>query len=509
MLNILFYILLSITAASAGILFSYFYLDTKRQKKLAQIKEKLNKRLLRAKEDGRIIINDAEKDVKEMQKEITEELRETERRLQSYGDRLKHRESVINSRLKNSEAIQKKVEKEKVEIENLHKEIEKNTEAQFRKLEEKTGIKIEEGKEEVINRLSEQIKEDFFLLEQKTKSTMEDMSEERARNIIHDASQRMSEKTSRDTVHYVFNIKIPQRDKLIGPKGETIRLLEELTKAEFLFDDANMQLYIGGYNLVNRTVAKSTVDKMLKKRRFKHDEIKILVQNAKNTISKKMVDLGQKTVKEFGITDFDPKMVKLIGRLYYRTSFGQNNLKHSREVTFFSILLASELGANIEVCKKAGMLHDIGKAVDTEIDGAHDDLTREICNKFGIDKEVTFAAFNHHGKEEFKTIESRIIQIADAISASRPGARQESLDRYIERLEQLEKVSNSFPGVEKAFAIQAGREVRIMVNPEDVSDVDMVELAKKIARNIEEEVVYPGEVKVNMSRETKSVEFAK
>ena len=509
MLDTALYILISITAAALGIVFSYFYLDRKKQQKIEQLKSKNEKLIEKAKAEAQKLSEETKSYVESLKKELVEELSETERRLQSYGDRLKHKEEVTSNRLKNVEKEDKKLDSQKEEIEEAKKDIEKLSQEQIRKLEEKTGLKREQAKQELISKYESQTKDDVFTREQKVKMALADASEEAARNIVTSVSQRLTDRTSREATSYIFNLKPSEIEKLIGEKGKTIRLLEDLTKAEMLFDDNNRQLYVGGYNLVNRTVAQLTVDKILKKRKFKEVEIKNFVKKAKDTVSKKMIELGEKTVEEFGIKDFDPKLVKLIGRLFYRTSFGQNILRHAREVTFFAVLLASELGADIEVCKRAGLLHDIGKAVDTEIEGAHDELTKEICQKFGISEEVTFAAYNHHEKEEFTTVESRIIQIADAISASRPGARQESLDKYLERLEQLEKVSNEFPGVEKAFAIQAGREVRVMVNPEEISDEVMSKLAREIADKIENEVVYPGEVEVNLSRETKSTEFAR
>ncbi|MDD4352010.1 MAG: Rnase Y domain-containing protein [Candidatus Gracilibacteria bacterium] len=509
MLTTIYYILLLITTIAGGMLFSYFYLDSKKQKKIAQIKQKNENLIEKARAEAATLVKEAKDYLEQSDRELSEELSETEKRLQSYQDRLSSREKIVDTRFQNIEEADKKLSDEEATAQKLKAEIQDQTKLQLQKLEEKTGTSVAEAKNEVIARMEEEVRSDFFSREQRVRFNIEDVSEQEARNIVTGVLQKMEDKTSRDAIPYMFTIKPIERDKLIGEAGKTLRLLEELTQAELMFDDANSQLYVGGYNLVNRSVAKLTVQTALKKRQYKDDQIRNFVERAKESISKKMIELGQETVKEFGLKDFDPKLVKLIGRMYYRTSFGQNILKHAREVTYFSILMAAELGADIEVCKRAGILHDIGKAVDTEIEGAHDDLTKEICEKFGMSAEITYAAYNHHEKEEMTSIEARIIQVADAISASRPGARQESLDKYLERLQQLEKVSNSFPGIEKSFAIQAGREVRVMVNPEEVTDEAMLELAKKIAAKIEEEVNYPGEVKVNLSRETKSTEYAK
>lgn len=296
----------------------------------------------------------------------------------------------------------------------------------------------------------------------------------------------------------------------LAKDNANIKKLEELTGVECEIDEETEMLLIHEYDLLKRFIAKATLDNLLKKKkRIMPSDIADFVTRVSRKVSAHMDELGVETLKELKIDDFDPRMTRIVGRLAYRTSFGQNILLHSREVAAFSGLLAAEIGADVKKCKRAGLLHDLGKGVDADVEAPHDVLSRDIGVKLGIDPSIIHAAYAHHEQVDYITPEDVLVQVADAISASRPGARAEATEQYIERIQELEALASSFTGVTKAYAIQAGREVRVIVDPEEMSDEMAGQLAKEIAEKVEEQLTYPGQVMVNVIRETDAVEYAR
>jgi len=307
-------------------------------------------------------------------------------------------------------------------------------------------------------------------------------------------------------------VKLPNEEmkgRIIGREGRNIRSLEEATGCDIIVDDTPEAVVISGFDPVRRQVARAALEKLIVDGRIHPTRIEETVEKAKSEIAQTMKEAGEQAVYEVGVAGLPQDLVKILGRLRFRTSYGQNVLKHSIEVAHLASMLASELGADVNVAKKAGLLHDIGKAVDHEVQGNHAAISRDIAKKFGLPEEVIHAIEAHHEEVEPKTVEAIIVHVADAISGSRPGARRETLESYIKRLKELENIANAFDGVEKSYAIQAGREVRIFVKPEEIDDLEAEKLSHKIAKKIEEELKYPGQIKVNVIREIRVVDFAK
>jgi len=299
------------------------------------------------------------------------------------------------------------------------------------------------------------------------------------------------------------------KGRIIGKEGRNIKTLERLTGVDVIVDETPETIIISGFNPMRRQIAKLALEKLIIDGRIQPTRIEEMVAKAKEEIDKKIKEAGEAAVYDTGVVGLDPRLIQLLGRLRFRTSFGQNVLIHSIESAHLAGMLAAELGADVSVSKKAGLLHDIGKAVDQEVAGSHVEIGKRILEKFGVDEKVIKAMQSHHEEYPYETIESRIIQAADAVSAARPGARKETLDNYLKRLGELEAIATSFNGVEKAYAIQAGREIRVFVTPGKIDDIQAHKLAKEIAKEIEKELKYPGEIKVNVIRETRVIEYAR
>lgn len=345
---------------------------------------------------------------------------------------------------------------------------------------------------------------------EKIKKTTKEKADEEAKNIIAQAIQRQAQSQSSETTTTTVGLPSDEmKGRIIGREGRNIKKLEELTGVEIVVDDTPEAIVISGFNPIRRQVARMALEKLISDGRIHPARIEEKVQEAKSEIAKNIKEAGENTVYDLGIADLDPKLVQLLGRLRYRTSYGQNVLQHSVEVANLSKILAEELGANVTVAKKAGILHDIGKAVDHEVEGTHIEIGRNILKKFKESDEVIHAMECHHEDVEPRTVEAVIVDAADAISGARPGARKDTYENYIKRLEELENIATSFKGVEKTYAIQAGREIRVFVTPDEIDDLAATKLAKKVADKIEGELKYPGEIKVNVIRETRAIEYAR
>jgi len=396
-----------------------------------------------------------------------------------------------------------KLKEVKLALEDLRQEALKNL-ARISKLPR------EEAKRELLENLEKEYQGE--ILEKMRKLKMEGIEryEKKAKEMLALAIQKCAFSQAQEITTTTVGLPSDEiKGRIIGKEGRNIKTLEKLTGVEVIVDETPEMVLISGFDPIRRQVAKNALEKLIQDGRIQPARIEEMVQRAESEISSQIKEAGEKVVYETGIVDLDPKIVQLLGRLRFRTSYGQNVLLHSMEVSYLAETLASELGANPKIAQKAGLLHDIGKAVDHQIQGSHTKIGMKILEKFGVEKEIIDAMKSHHEEYPPESLEAVIVQAADQISGARPGARKDTLENYLKRLENLENIALSFPGVEKAYAIQAGREIRVFVRPEEIDDLGAGKIAREIANKIQEELKYPGEVKVNVIRENRVVEYAR
>ncbi len=425
-------------------------------------------------------------------------------------DRLEQKELSLERKARENEKEKNKIFEKARELKNIKISIEKIKEDQIKTLERIAGMAMEDAKNLLLKKVE---KEEAQLLAERIKKLEREGQEEinkKTQNLVSAAMQRIS--ISHVAEGTVSSVSIPNdemKGRIIGREGRNIRMLEKLTGVEIIIDDTPETITITSFNLIRQQIAKIALEKLISDGRINPANIENAVLSAKSEIMLKIKEAGEATIYDTGVTGLDPKLVQILGRLKFRTSYGQNALLHSIEVAHLSAAIAGETGANIGLAKKAGLLHDIGKAVDHEIEGSHVELGKTILKKFNISDEVIKTMQAHHKDYPFESIESIIVYVADAISASRPGARKDTLEKYLKRLSDLEAIANEIPEVEKSYAIQAGREIRVFVKPEKMDDLGAIKLARSIADKIEERLDYPGEIKVTVARETKAIEFAR
>ncbi|MBP7277900.1 MAG: ribonuclease Y [Sedimentibacter sp.] len=455
--------------------------------------------LVEAKDEAHRLRNEVERENKERRNEILR----SEKRLIKKEEMLDSKSLVVE---KKDELLQKKLK----EIEITQEKLDAIHQKQIEELEKISGLSTEEAKSILINNIKKEAEQEAAVAVKEIEKESKETAERKAREIITYAIQKCSaDHVAETTVSVVDLPNDEMKGRIIGREGRNIRALEQLTGIDIIIDDTPEAVVISGFDPIRREVARLALEKLIADGRIHPARIEEMVDKAKKEVDQIIKDEGEQATLDTGIHGLHPELVKLLGRLKFRTSYGQNVLKHSIEVSYLAGIMAAELGADVKVAKRAGLLHDIGKAVDHEVEGPHVTIGEDLAKKYKESKAVVHAIAAHHGDTEPQTIEAVLVQAADAISAARPGARRETLETYIKRLEKLEEISNSFEGVEKSFAIQAGREVRIMVKPEVTSDASIVLIAKDIVKKIEEEMEYPGQIKVNVIREIRATEYAK
>ncbi|SNR66056.1 ribonuclease Y [Desulfurobacterium atlanticum] len=462
---------------------------------------------------------------------IDEELREKRRELQEFEKRLLKREEFLDKReisldkreenldkrAEFLERIEKELEAKKQELQKLEAELSEKElelarliEGELKKLEEISGMTKEEAEEELLRRMEDEIKSELAARYKKMEEEFEFMAERRARRILSTTIQRLAtEHVAETTVAVVDLPNNEMKGRIIGREGRNIRAFELATGVDLIIDDTPEAVAISCFDPVRREVARIALERLVADGRIHPARIEEVVEKVREEIDQEIISAGEETLFELGISNVHPELIKLLGSLKFRTSYGQNVLQHVKEVAYLASMLAAEIDADPELAKRAGLFHDIGKAVSHETEGSHAAVGAEILKRYGEPDEVVNAAASHHGEVEAKYVESVLAQVGDALSAARPGARRESLEAYIKRIEKLESIAESFPGVSKAFAIQAGREVRIMVEHDKITDEEAALLAHQIAKRIEEEVQYPGQIKITVIRETRAVDYAK
>jgi len=455
--------------------------------------------ILEAKEEVHKLRNDFEKDSRERRNEI-----------QRLERRIIQREELLD---KKSEAIEKKEEaltKKQQEIGEKEAGIDELYERQRKELEKLSNLSSEEARQLLLEDTRKEIKHDVALMIKEMENKAKEEADKKAREIISCAIQRCAaDHVAESTVYVVSLPNDEMKGRIIGREGRNIRALETLTGVDLIIDDTPEAVILSGFDPIRRQVARIALEKLIIDGRIHPARIEEMVEKAKKEVENDIKEEGEQATFETGVHGLHQELIRLLGRLKYRTSYGQNVLKHSIEVAYLAGLMASELGIDPTLAKRAGLLHDIGKAVDHEVEGPHALIGAEMAKKYHESPIVVNAIAAHHGDVESESIEAILVQAADAISAARPGARRETLEAYIKRLEKLEEIANSYEGVDKSYAIQAGREIRIMVKPEVVDDLGCIEMARNIVKTIENELEYPGQIKVTVIRETRAVEYAK
>ncbi|MGI6698047.1 MAG: ribonuclease Y [Clostridia bacterium] len=453
---------------------------------------------------------EAKEEVHRLRNEFEKEARERRNEQQRIERRLIQKEESLDRKI---EAIEKKEEllnRRDEDIKRHQEYIHELYEKQKKELERMSGFTSEEAKEILFNDIRKEIEKEAAVMVKEIEAQAKDEADKKAREIITCAIQKCAADHVTDTTVSVVQLPNDEmKGRIIGREGRNIRTLETLTGIDLIIDDTPEAVILSGFDPIRREIARIALEKLIADGRIHPARIEEMVEKAKKEVDIKIREHGEQATFETGVHGVHPEMIKYLGRLNYRTSYGQNVLKHSIEVAQLAASMADELGADAKVARRAGLLHDIGKAVDHEMEGNHVQIGVSIARKYRESQEVIHAIWAHHNDIEPTTVEAVLVQAADAISAARPGARRETLEAYIKRLEQLEEIASSFNGVDKSYAIQAGREIRIMVKPEDVSDTDIVFIAKNISKRIEEELDYPGQIKINVIRETRAIEYAK
>lgn len=472
--------------------------EAKVEQILNNAKAKEKEILIQAKDKSLEIIEAAKKE--EVQRRME---------LKNLQSRLEQRETRFDQKLLDLENKQQRIFDKAMQIEKIKKEINQIKEEQIAKLEKVANLSQEEAKKIIIDNTEQKIKDDILERIKKLQENGQESLEKEAKNMLSVAIQRYASSHVAETTTTTVSLPSDEmKGRIIGREGRNIRTIEQLTGVEIIVDDTPEAIVISGFNPIRRHLAKRALDKLISDGRIHPSRIEDTIQEAKKELAVDIKKAGEEAAYEVGVAGLNPKLIQLLGRLKYRTSYGQNVLLHSIEVAQIGALLAEELGANVAVVKKGGLLHDIGKAIDHEVQGGHPEIGYDIMKKFSLPEEVAYIALAHH-EDSPKTLEGAIIKASDAISSSRPGARKDTYEQYIQRLDELEQLANNTKGVEKAYAIQAGREIRVFVKPEEIDDYAAQKVAREIADQIEEELRYPGEIKVNVIREKRIIEYAR
>ena len=483
------------------------------------------KEISSAEEEGKRIVNDAIKSAEskkrealvEAKEEILKSRSEYEKEVKERRAELQRQENRLQQKEENIDRKTEAIEKKEESLSQKHAALDKETEeirtikrGQTEMLERISGLTADEAKKYLIDQVESEVTHETALKIKEVESRMKEESEARAREIVAQAIQRCAaDQVAEMTVSVVPLPNDEMKGRIIGREGRNIRTIETLTGVDLIIDDTPEAITVSCFEPVRREIARLSLEKLVADGRIHPTHIEEMVEKSRREVEAIIKAEGERVTFETGVRGLHPELVKMLGRLHYRTSYGQNVLQHSVEVSHIAGMMAAELGADVQAAKRAGLLHDLGKSVDHEMEGTHVALGVEFARKYKEKEEIIHAIEAHHNDVEPRTIVACLVQAADAISAARPGARRENLENYIKRLEQLEEITGSYPGVDKAFAIQAGREVRVMVKPEQISEDQMVILARDLAKKIEEEMEYPGQIKVHVLRETKVVEYAK
>jgi len=507
-------LIFALVAAAAGIAGGYWIRKKLAEAKISSAEEaagkilddaqhaadaKKKESLIEAKEEIHRFRAEAERDLKERRSEI-----------QRMERRLQQKEENLDRKIESQEKKEENMERRETDLEQRQVQINEVLLKQVTELERLAGLTQEEAKALLLSNVEQETRHDMAILIKDLESQAKEESDKRAREIVSLAIQRCAADHAAETTVSVVHLPNDEmKGRIIGREGRNIRTLEALTGIDLIIDDTPEAILISGFDPVRREVARLALEKLISDGRIHPARIEETVEKAQKEVEQRIKDAGEQATFETGIHGLHPEIIRLLGRLKYRTSYGQNVLKHSIEVAHLAGIMAAELGVDITLAKRAGLLHDIGKAIDHEVEGPHVTIGGDLAKKYRESPEVVNAIVSHHGDEEPKTIQAVLVAAADAVSAARPGARRETLESYIKRLTKLEEIADSFDGVDKSYAIQAGREVRIMVKPDRIDDLASIRLARDIVKRIETDMDYPGQIRVTVIRETRAVDYAK
>ena len=499
---------------AVGIIAGYFVRKNIYESKIGQANSEADRIIKQAEDDSKRIhkekLLEAQEEIHKLRTESERENKERRSDLQKYERRVIQKEEILDKKLQNLEQKETSLGDKLKNVAKKEEEIEAIKTQQLEKLESISGITSDKAKEIILTNAERDVRREMSIMIKEIESQAKEEAEKKSREIIGYAIQKCAADHVAETTVTVVNLPNDEmKGRIIGREGRNIRTLETLTGIDLIIDDTPEAVILSGFDPIRREVARIALEKLIADGRIHPARIEEMVDKARKEVENIIKEYGEQAAFETGVHGLHPELVKLLGRLNYRTSYGQNVLKHSIEVAHIAGIMAAEIGADIRLAKRAGLLHDIGKAVDHEMEGTHVEIGMDLLKRYKESKEVIHAMSTHHGDYEPQTIEAVLVTAADAISAARPGARRETLEAYIRRLEKLEEIANSYEGVDKSFAIQAGREIRIMVKPENVSDEDIHLLARDMTKRIEDELEYPGQIKVSIIRETRAIEYAK
>ena len=508
------WILIAAAACAIGALIGFSLCKNTLEKKIGRAdqyaKKLLDDATRMAEDKKKETVLEAKEEVLRLKGELDKEIYDRRAEQQRAERRVAQREETLDKKLDNLEKREERMNQRSEEITKRLEEAETLKDKQAGELERIAGLTADEATQAIIARVEKEAYHDAAALVRDIEQNAKDEGNKKARNIIALAIQKCaSDHVAETTVSVISLPNDDMKGRIIGREGRNIRALEQATGVDLIIDDTPEAVIISAFDPIRRETARIAIERLLADGRIHPARIEEMVEKAKKEIDEHIKEAGEQAVFETGQHGMHPELVKLLGRMRYRTSYGQNVLKHSIEVAHLAGLMAAETGADVQLAKRAGLLHDLGKAIDREQEGTHTALGGEAARKYRESPEVIHAILSHHNDVEPQSVEAVLVQAADAISAARPGARREMLENYIKRLTKLEEIANSFTGVEKSFAIQSGREVRIMVKPEDVNDDGVRVMAKEIAKRIENEMEFPGQIRVNVIRETRSIEYAK
>ena len=497
-------------ASVIGVLLGYYLRVIISLGKKGSMELELKQMELSAKNREKEIINEAEEKAEKILSEARLEIKEKEEKNKKTEDRLIKKEEFLDNRQLDIDKEVENIKNKVLEIKKIREDADSVLVERKNLLEKVASLTKDQAKEEILKTVEKEYENDILSRINKLEKNGEERLLRKAQDILATTIQRLSNSVSADMLTTAVSIPSDEiKGKIIGKEGRNIKAFERVTGVELIVDDTPGFITISSFDPVRRQVAKLALEKLIADGRIQPAKIEEITTKAEQEIGKIIKEKGEEAVYECGILNLDPKLISIVGRLHFRTSYGQNVLAHSVEMAHIAGMLAQEIGANVSVSKAGALLHDIGKALDHEVSGTHVEIGRRILQKFNVDEEIIKAMQAHHEEYPYETVESIIVQCADAISGSRPGARRDSVENYLKRLADLESVANSFKGVEKSYALQAGREIRVFVTPNEVSDLEAKNIAFEMARKIEDELKYPGEIKVTVIRENRVIEYAK